>query len=70
MGLGVGIILVVVGLVLVLHVFPDIPRVDDVTLGWILLVVGALGIVLVLVMNAQRSRTTITERRARDDRLR
>ena len=70
MGIGVGIILVVVGLVLVLGVFPDIPRVDDITLGWILLVVGALGIVLVLVMNAQRSRTVITERRERDDRLR
>ena len=70
MGLGVGIVLLVVGLVLILGVFPDIPQVDDITLGWILLVVGALGIVLVLVMNAQRSRTTITERRARDDRIR
>ena len=70
MGLGVGIVLLVVGLVLILGVFPDIPQVDDITLGWILLVVGALGIVLVLIMNAQRSRTTITERRARDDRIR
>jgi hypothetical protein len=68
MGIGVGIVLLVIGLVLILGVFPDIPQVDDITLGWILLVVGALGIVLVLIMNAQRSRTTITERR--DDRLR
>jgi Domain of unknown function (DUF6458) len=70
MGIGVGIVLVVIGLVLILGVFPDIPQVDDITLGWILLVVGALGIVLVLIMNAQRSRTTITERRAPDDRIR
>jgi hypothetical protein len=69
MGIGVGIVLVVLGLVLILGVFPDIPQVDDITLGWILLVVGALGIVLVLVMNAQRSRqTVVTERR--DERLR
>jgi hypothetical protein len=69
MGIGVGIFLLVIGLVLVLGVLPDIPQVDDVTLGWILLVVGALGIVLVLIMNAQRSRqTVVTERR--DERLR
>jgi hypothetical protein len=69
MGIGAGIILLVVGLVLILGVFPDIPRVDDITLGWILLIVGALGIVLVLVMNAQRRRTVV-ERRDYDDRLR
>ena len=68
MGIGVGILLVLAGLVLILGVFPDIPNVDDITLGWILLVVGALGIVLVLIMNAQRSRRTITERRDYDDR--
>jgi uncharacterized protein DUF6458 len=69
MGIGVGIFLLVIGLVLVLGVLPDIPQVDDITLGWILVVVGALGIVLVLIMNAQRSRqTVVTERR--DDRIR
>ena len=67
MGLGVGILLVVVGLVLILQVFPDIPNVDDSTLGWILLAVGILGIVLVLVLNAQRSRTTHVEERRYDD---
>ena len=67
MGLGVGILLVVVGLVLILQVFPDIPNVDDVTLGWILLAVGVLGIVLALIMNAQRSRTTHVEERRYDD---
>jgi divalent metal cation (Fe/Co/Zn/Cd) transporter len=67
MGIGVGILLVVVGLILILQVFPDIPSVDDVTLGWILLAVGVLGIVLALIMNAQRSRTTHVEERRYDD---
>jgi divalent metal cation (Fe/Co/Zn/Cd) transporter len=67
MGIGVGILLVVVGLVLLLQVFPDIPNVDDVTLGWILLAVGLLGLALALVMNAQRSRTTHVEERRYDD---
>ena len=67
MGIGVGILLVVVGLILILQVFPDIPSVDDATLGWILLAVGVLGIVLALIMNAQRSRTTHVEERRYDD---
>jgi hypothetical protein len=41
MGIGTGIVLVVVGLILVLGVVNfDIGLVDDVALGWILLVVG------------------------------
>lgn len=68
MGIGVGIVLVVIGLILILQVVPDIPNVDDPTLGWILLVVGALAIVLVLILNAQRSRTTHVEERRYDDR--
>ena len=58
MGIGTGIALIAIGLVLVLGVVPDIPHVNDVTLGWILLVVGALGLVLSLVINAQRRRST------------
>jgi len=68
MGIGVGIVMLVVGLVLVLGVFPDIPRVDDPTLGWILVVVGVLGIVLALVMNQQRSQTKHVEERRYDGR--
>jgi uncharacterized membrane protein HdeD (DUF308 family) len=66
MGIGVGIVMLVVGLVLVLNVVPDIPGVNDVTLGWILVVVGALAIVLALVMNQQRSRTKHIEERRYD----
>lgn len=67
MGIGVGILLLVLGLILVLGVV-DLPAaVDNVvatsTLGWILLLAGVLGIVLGLVMNKQRSRTTHVEER-------
>jgi hypothetical protein len=66
MGIGVGIVLLLVGLVLVLHVIPDVPGIDDVTLGWIFLVVGILAVVLALVMNQQRSRTKHVEERRYD----
>jgi uncharacterized membrane protein HdeD (DUF308 family) len=69
MGIGVGIFLIVIGLILLLDVIEDFPDaianvIDVDTLGWICLIVGILGIVLALVMNRQRSRTThIQERR-------
>jgi uncharacterized membrane protein HdeD (DUF308 family) len=69
MGIGVGIFLIVIGLILLLDVIEDFPDaianvIDVETLGWICLIVGILGIVLALVMNRQRSRTThIQERR-------
>lgn len=67
MGIGMGIVLLVVGLVLVTGAV-DLPAaVDDVvateTVGWICLVVGVLALVLALVMNRQRSRTTSVEER-------
>ena len=70
MGIGLGVILLLVGLIFAFNVI-DLPAsVDDViatnTLGWILIIVGVLAIVLALVMNAQRSRSTrvVEERRA------
>lgn len=69
MGIGLGVILLLVGLVLALGVI-DLPTsIDDVvatnSLGWILIIVGALAIVLALVMNSQRTRqrTVVDERR-------
>lgn len=67
MGIGLGIILLVIGLILLLGVV-DLPQsVDNVVatemLGWILVIAGALALVLALVVNAQRSRTTHVERR-------
>ena len=67
MGSGTGIVLVVIGLILVLGVIQfDISFVDDAALGWILLIVGVLGIILALVMNQQRSRTKHVEERRYD----
>ena len=68
MGIGIGIVLLVIGLILLLDVIQDYPQaLEDVveieTLGWICLVVGILAIVLALVMNQQRSRTTHVEER-------
>jgi hypothetical protein len=65
MGLGLGIVLLLGGLVLVLDVIDyDIPNVDDNSLGWLLVVVGAAAIILTLVLWAIRSRraTTVEER--------
>ena len=67
MGIGVGILLLVIGLILTLDAV-DLPAavtdvVDAEVIGIICLVVGALAIVLALVMNQQRSRTTHIERR-------
>ncbi len=68
MGIGVGILLLVIGLILLLGVIEDFPdAVENVievnTLGWICTIVGILAIVLALVMNQQRSKTTHVERR-------
>ncbi|MGZ8745304.1 MAG: DUF6458 family protein, partial [Nocardioides sp.] len=68
MGIGVGIFLLVIGLILLLDVIEEFPdAVTDVveiqTLGWICLIVGILAIVLALVMNQQRSKTTHIEER-------
>ena len=67
MGIGLGILLLVLGLILLLGVV-DLPQsVDNAvateTLGWILVIAGALALILALVLNAQRSRTTHVERR-------
>lgn len=68
MGIGVGILLLAVGLIFALDVV-DLPaswdeNVDSETLGWILIAVGALGIVIALIVNATRRRTVVTEERA------
>jgi uncharacterized membrane protein HdeD (DUF308 family) len=67
MGIGLGIVLLVIGLILLLGAI-DLPvAVDNVvateTLGWILVIVGALAIILVLVTNAQHSRASRVDRR-------
>lgn len=69
MGIGLGIVLLVIGLIFALDVvnLPDsVDRnLDSNALGWILILVGILAIVLPLVLNAQRRRSTtyVEERR-------
>lgn len=65
MGIGLGIVLVLAGLVLVTGVVNyDISFIEGQTLGWILLMMGALALVFALVMNQQRSRATQRSRSA------
>ncbi|PWN01625.1 hypothetical protein DJ010_16370 [Nocardioides silvaticus] len=62
MAIGLGIVLIVAGLVLVLDaVNIDTSAVDTGTLGWILLVAGVLAIVISLIVNQQRTRSTVVE---------
>ncbi len=73
MGIGLGIVFLLVGLVLAFDVV-NINAVNDVvdtgTLGTILIVVGVLAIILSLVINAQRARSTrVVEDRRADPRL-
>jgi uncharacterized membrane protein HdeD (DUF308 family) len=65
MVIGLGIVLIVAGLILAADVVNiDTTAVDTETLGWILLAAGVLAIVISLVVNQQRTRsTTVVERR-------
>lgn len=64
MAIGLGIVLIVLGLILVLDVVNlDTSVVETGTLGWILLVAGALAIVVSLIVNQQRTRAHVVEER-------
>lgn len=65
MVIGLGIVLIVLGLIFALDVINiDTSAVDTGTLGWILLIAGVVAIVVSLVVNQQRSRsTTVVEER-------
>ena len=71
MGIGLGILLLVLGLILLFAIkeFPDSLQevVDPTTVGWILVIAGVLALVLGLVMNNQRSKTTHVEERRDSD---
>jgi hypothetical protein len=49
MGIGVSILLIAAGLILALAVNADVSGVDIDTIGWILVVVGAIGLVLSMI---------------------
>jgi hypothetical protein len=64
MGIGIGLILVAVGAVLTFAVHASVNGVDIQTIGVILMIVGAVGVVLDLVMFAPRRRSTQTIERS------
>jgi hypothetical protein len=67
MGLGVGIFLVVLGLIFLLGVIEvDLPAIEDVTLGWILLLAGIVSIVLGLIASRNARSTRVVEERRLD----
>jgi uncharacterized membrane protein HdeD (DUF308 family) len=62
MGIGLGIVLLVAGLILVADVINvSTPVVDEVTLGWILLIAGVIALVFALVINTQHRKTHVDE---------
>lgn len=70
MGLGLGILLIVGGAILAFAVNVSVEGVDLQLVGLILMAAGGLSLVLGLVMNAQRGRTShkVTQRQAPDRR--
>lgn len=68
MGIGAGIFLLAVGAILAFAVTDRISGVDLTMVGYILMGVGALGLVLVMALSQRRGRTTIVER-PRDTRI-
>ncbi|WP_262851705.1 DUF6458 family protein [Mumia quercus] len=66
MVIGLGIVLIVLGLIFALDVINiDTSLIDTGTLGWILLIAGIVAVVVSLIVNQQRSRSThvVEERR-------
>lgn len=69
MTIGLGIVLIVLGLIFALDVINvDTSVIDTGTLGWILLLAGILAIVISLVVNQQRTRSTRVVEERRTDR--
>jgi hypothetical protein len=70
MAIGFGIFLIVVGAALAWAIEVDIQFIDDNALGWILMLAGVAAIILSLVINAQRNRSTMrVEERRVDNRI-
>lgn len=71
MGIGVGIFLVAVGAILAFAVDYQLAELDIAVVGWILMIVGALGIVLALTVIGPRRRredgALVEERRTYQD---
>lgn len=66
MAIGLGVVLAVIGAALMWAIDVNISFIDDFTLGLILFIAGVAAIVISLILNAQRSRTTHVEERRFD----
>ncbi len=62
MSLGAGIFLLVVGAILAFAVNLEVPGIDLVTVGYILMIAGAVGIILGIVLLTRRRRTVAESR--------
>ena len=71
MGIGVSIFLIAVGLILALAVNIDVSGINIDTIGWILVVVGVVGLLLTMLVWGPRRGSrgdVVEERRTYDDR--
>ena len=62
MYIGLGIVLIVLGAILAFALDIDLPGIEDDTLGWILMIAGALAIILSFAL-ANRRRVGVTTTR-------
>jgi hypothetical protein len=62
MSLGAGIFLLVVGAILAFAINVDVPGIDLTTVGYILMIAGAAGIILGIVLMTRRRRTVAESR--------
>lgn len=71
MGIGAGVVLIAIGAILAFAVDFDVSGVDISVIGWILMVAGAIGLILVVAVWGPRRRAASTqvvqERRVYDD---
>lgn len=70
MGIGASIFLIAVGLVLALAVEAELAGVDVQTIGWILAIVGLIGLIMSVFIWGPRRRAAdevVEHRRVRDD---
>lgn len=66
MGIGASIFLIAVGLILALAVDAQVSGIDIHTIGWILVVVGLVGLAMTALIFAPRRRAVRTETVVRD----
>ena len=66
MSLGAGIFLLAVGAILAFAVNVEVPGIDLTVVGYILMIAGALGVILGIVLMTRRRRSVETTRTAVD----